>query len=306
MKALFCNVSEPACGVFQFGENLFGILRDSSHIEWRLHHASDKEAFMELAKGFDAVLYNYSSLIASFVSVAPFAQLEKPQFLIFHDAALDESRWDGIFFSDPTLASYGKWHVFGRPLPESSDGPVNRPNTVLPVIGSHGFIGAWADLVVQRVKDEFHNAQVRLNLPFAKHVDADGAQATAMAERCRAIASDSGIELFINHSLLPPFALLDWLRSNDMNVYLRPTDMNWRGVASAPDFALAADRPIAVNRCNAFRHLHNLDPSICIEDRNLLEIFEEGIRPFQAFKNRWCDPEIIRRQIENVIVECVS
>lgn len=304
MNCIFVNYPEPKCGVVQFGRNLWGVLKDSGNVRWSYAEPTTVGELRSVTSmpEPDAVLYNWQGGQGGFLADAPFPWLSAKQYLVYHDLAVDESKWDGILFSDPTMTPRGKWHVLGRPLPE-----YHLPRTVgrseMPVFGCNGFIGAWADQVVHRVMQEFEYARIRLNLPFARYGDADGSQARAMADRCRnMVVNNPGIKLEISHDFLPQPELLNWLAANDLNLYIRPSNMNWRGVSSAPDSALAVNRPMAVNKCNAFRHLHNLKPSICVEDHSLLEIIGNGLSPLVEFKAKWCDPEVIRRQVEEAIL----
>lgn len=302
MKALLVNPTNPVCGVHAYGKNLFQNLEGSTRVRWTYAEPENIGALRALCSmpTPSAVLYNYSSLIGSFLSEAPFPWINCPQGFVFHDAEAND-RFDAIFFSDPTFAPHGKWHVLGRPLPRYEVKPFQYRNGV--TFGCHGFLGAWANEVVNRVLQEFEFATIRLNLPFAKYGDASGSQAMAMANQCREmVANKPGIKLEISHEFLPLDSLLDWLAGNDMNIYVRPISMGWRGVSSAPDSALAANRPLAINKSNAFRHLHNLSPSICVEDSSLTEIFANGLSPLVAFKAKWCDPEILRWQVEDVLM----
>lgn len=305
MNALFVNGStEPQCGVNQFGKNLYAILAGSNNIQWAYHEATTVGAFRAVTSmpSPGAVLYNWQGGQGGILADAPFPWLRCPQSLVYHDLAVDENKWDAILFSDPTFTPRGKWHVIGRPLPQFDIPNVKMP-LKLPTFGVHGFLGAWSDQVVHYVTQGFENAAIRLSLPFAKYGDSDGSKAMAMAERCMSmVANHPGIRLKITHDFLEPEALVFWLSQNDVNCYFRPGDMNWRGISSAPDFALAANKPIAINRCNAFRHLHGLSPSICIEDSSLTDIFSNGLSPLTAFKARWCDPQVIRDQVERVLM----
>lgn len=304
MKALFVNgSSEEACGVNQLGKNLYAILKDSKNIQWE-YCAPDNIGQLRAAAILpkpDAVLYNYQQGQNTFLNDSPFPWLGK-QYCCYHDLSINEDRFDGILFSDPTMTPQGKWHVIGRPLPRYHRRPNTASSSPIPVIGSHGFLGAWSDQLVHKVTQEFEHAIIRLNLPFAKYGDANGSQATAMAERCRnMLVNKPGISLQISHDFLPMDRLLDWLRENDINCYLRPP-APWRGVSSAPDAAISVGKPVCVNKCQAFRHLHNLTPSICIEDRSLTDIMLDGLSPLVPFVAKWCDEDVIREQVERVLM----
>lgn len=309
MKCLFVNgSSEPQCGVNQFGKNLYAILKDSENIQWHYHEALTVEDLQSVVAMHEpsCLLVNWQSGQGGVLSGAPFAFLNRPQYLCYHDNDINENAWDGILFSDPTMTPRGKWHSIGRPLPEykgqsfseMANSPIPNPELI---IGVNGFIGAFADQVVHKALQEVEYGTVRLLLPYATYGDADGSQARTMANRCRNMVNNSGITLEISHEFLPQPKLLEWLAGNTINVYIRPTNMNWRGVSSAPDSAIAVKRPIAVNKCNAFRHLFDCTPSICVEDNSLMEIIGNGLSPTLPLANKW-SPENVRADVERVLM----
>jgi len=304
MNCLFVNgYGEQACGVVAYGKSLYDNLKDSTNIRWNYCEPPTPGALraMSTMPTPDVTVFNYQSGQGGFLADAPFPFLKK-QVLVFHDCQVDEARWDAILFSDPTMNPRGKWHKIGRPIPQYKPKglhPIN-PELPRPIVGVHGFIGAWADQVVHRVMQEFETATVTLSLPFAKYSDSTGAAAMAMADRCRNMVAGSGIRLFVSHDFKPQWELVEWLHSNDLNCYIRPPEMNWRGVSSAPDCALAARRPLAINKCSSFRHLHHLSPSICVEDFSLMEIIGNGLSPLVKLYSDW-SPENIRQDVEKVL-----
>jgi hypothetical protein len=298
VNALFIQNQDPECGVFQMGWNLFQILNESQRIRWEYYDLPTTPP-LNVLRRFDVLLYNWSPLIGGWISAAPLA-IPPRQFSICHGEPMDESKWDGILFPGETAPLTGKWHAIGRPLPHYIPTPVYL-HVEQPIIGVHGFMGAWADGVVKLVLEQFERATVRLHLPFSKFCDPFGVQATTMANLCRDMVLGSGVKLDISHDFLPQSKLLDWLAQNDLNCYVRPADMIWRGVSSAPDCALAARKPIGVSRCNAFRHLHGLSPSICVEDHTLTEIISDGLSPLIPLYQRWLD-ETVRSEVESVLL----
>lgn len=295
-SALFCNTNEPVCGVQQMGMTVFSILKPSARVHWD-YYDGPTMPFMHLLRRYDAILYNYQGLIGGWMNYAPFRDM-KNQWLIYHDLDIHEEKWTGILFADETMAPRPAWHKIGRPLPEfrTITPKLNLPQ---PIVGVHGFLGAWANRVVSRVMEEFEVATIRLHLPFSKFCDPDGNQARAMAAQCRAlVATRFSVKLEVTHEFLPQQQLLEWLSQNDINCYFRDPAMHWRGVSSAPDCALAVRKPLAVNNCQAFRHLHGVTPSICVEESSLTEIIQNGLSPLIPMYHKWA-PEIVRNQIEN-------
>jgi hypothetical protein len=299
MRGLFINTSVKECGVYQYGLNLHSLIQVSALIGWEYWGESQIPDFAYL-KQFDVILYNWAPLIDCWIKSAPFDGLKK-QALIYHDGDVG-NKWDAILFSDPTMTPHDNWHPIGRPIPNWNPYGIPPLASKHAVLGVHGFIGAWADQVVARVVGEFEYATVRLHLPFSKFCDPDGSRAKAMADRCRAMVQGSGVAVTVAHDFMDRLRLIEWLNQNDLNCYIRPGEMNWRGVSSAPDYGLAAHKPICVNRCNAFRHLHHLSPSICVEDLPMEEIIRNGLTPLVPLYQQW-GMEQIRKQVEDVLLK---
>lgn len=281
-KILFCNTSVPQCGVYQYGFHLGMALIRSEKFEFIYIQPGSAESFMlECVKHHPvAVFYNWHPDQHGWMEGAPFPNLSAKQFLIYHDWDAHPEKWDGVFISDPTKASDGKWHSIPRPLPSWTPTAPTEINMDCPTLGVHGFGGASADWLVTRAIDEFDNAVVRLHLPWAFYGDSAGVEARKMADLCREhVKRKPAIELQIQHHWMSVPKLLAWLSLNDMNVYLRDPAAHWHGVSSALDSALAVRRPLAVNKCMGFRHVHGVTPSICLEHRSLKQILSTGTAP---------------------------
>lgn len=301
MRAMFVNTIEPVCGVRQFGINLFTILRHRDRrIEWWY---AECHSYENLIASFnhctpDVIVYNWAPLIGGYLSGAPF-HLPVKQVLVYHDGDV-AGNWNAILFADPTMPSHDNWHPIGRPIPEWKQTPRYLAAKGL-AIGVHGFLGAWSDRVVTQVIKEFEYATVQLLLPFARYGDADGRKAMSIVSRCQELTSGTGVNLSVRHDFLPQNELLEWLAQNSLNCYLRPPEMTWRGVSSAPDCALAVRRPIAISHCNAFRHLHGTTPSICVEDSSLKDIISHGLSPLVPLYDKW-SAENVRKQVEDILL----
>lgn len=292
MKILFCNSIEPNCGVHQYGVHLFSALNAGSKHEMlydRPTSIPDVRNWIE-KEGVEALVINWHPNLEGWVRELerhndPFRS-KIPKVLAHHDWISNESLWDAIIFSDPTMINHGKWFSIPRPLPAWT--PVESPvETKHPKIGVHGFNGASANMVVERGMKEFESATFRLHLPFATFGDPDGKTAKEMAGLCRdLVKGNERFKLDVNHEFLTMHGLLAWLSENDLNCYFRDIEPDWMGVSSALDAALAVRRPMAINKCKGFRHLHDLSQSICIEDRTLLQIIESGCVPLAPVHER--------------------
>ena len=291
---LFLNTEVPHCGVHQYGRTLFSILEKSINYRFVYREAGDFLDFRESvnAENPAATIFNWYPDIGGWQKDGPF-DFSGKQLYIYHDWQVPrESEWDAILFSDPTFVNHDNWHRIPRPIPLLTRGATveDAPSpSAGPVIGVHGFYGAYGEHVVKLVMENFAKARVRMHLPYAHYGDTKGETARMVAAKCLAMANEQpGIVLEISHHWMTMDQLLVWLSNNDINCYIRDTETPWRGVSSALDAALGSYRPIAVNRCPGFRHVHHCKPSICIEDRTLSQILATGTDPLLPlfFQNR--------------------
>ena len=109
---------------------------------------------------------------------------------------------------------------------------------------------------------------------------------SAIAEKCKALIVKPGIHLNITHNFLDNNAVLDFLAQNTINVFFYENKNN-RGLSSTVDIAMAVQRPIAVSNAAMFRHVLDVEPSICINQNNLKTIIQNGFVPLQKYFNEW-------------------
>jgi len=309
---LFCNSTEPACGVYQYGRNFYHAISTKSRFNFIYAQPTSLEEMMVLVEKHEvaAVLYNWHPDQGGFIKEAPY-KLEmngRPirEVLIYHDWEPNTVKFDAVLFSDPTMKPHTNWIPVPRPLPPTVVRPEKLRPAGLPVIGVHGFYGASSDRVVEQVMKDFDAAIIRLHLPFAYYGDREGKTALELAQRSMELAQRRpGFEVQVSHEWLDTPALIAWLADNDLNCYLRDTAGVWRGVSSALDAALAARRPIAVNRCQGFRHAFDCTPSILIEDRTLKEILSSGLAPLQPLYDANTNERLAAR-VESVLLALVG
>lgn len=255
MKILYINSKPEKCGVHNYGKRLFEILKHEIDLDYR-------EVDSEIDySGFDTVIYNYHYATLPFVRSEPIRQI-----VLFHEAHLAFT--PDVFISVSELP---------RPLFENI--ALIQPKNVVPVIGSFGFGFPDKDYsrIATMVKNEFSEAVLRLNIPFAQFGDSDGALAVGEAAKCRSILADTNIKLEVNHEFLPDYDLLSMLAESDINLFLYK-DSHGRGISSATDYALSCGRPIGISSSEMFRHLPR---EICVDNHSIKELIEKGTAPLQ-------------------------
>jgi SAM-dependent methyltransferase len=164
----------------------------------------------------------------------------------------------------------------------------NFPVPSKPIIGSFGFgtPKKGFEKIVQLVQQEFDVADVRFNIPSADFGDKNGISARAIATNCKDLINKPGIKLIVTHDYLNDKTMLDFLAQNTLNVFLYE-DTSGRGLSSTVDLAMAVQRPITVSDAVMFRHVLDVDPSICIKNNNLKTIIQNNFTPLQKHYHEW-------------------
>lgn len=284
---LIVNTRERACAIHQYGLNLYWVLNTSKNIKPLYVEPRD---LLDLTQGVawmkpDAILYNWHPTQGGFLKDAPFkVEPDVKNLCMFHEIGWGRMNdFEAALYSRVDKENIiGTWHRIPLLIPIPESFPELKPvNPDCPIIGVSGFGGAFSNRVVERVAKDFGKGRIRLHLPFANYGDKDGNLAKGLAENCRYTTKDTPIELEITHDFFVQDHLLAWIARNDMNVFIRPTDTPWSGVSASMCAALAAKRPMAISRSQCFRHLWDVTPSICVEDRTLKQILESGTKPLE-------------------------
>ncbi len=303
-KIIFINPTEPRCGVHQYGLALFDILLKSKKHMPVMTGLDDWGLTTELFKSFDPaiMIWNWHPLIASHLSDGPPRQYSCRHILVKHEDHVQEPAYDRVIFSAPQEDYRNVRHI-GRPLPHWPIREIPPPNTGTIRVGCHGFGGAWAaQLATQLVTTEdVSKMTFNFHLPYSPYVDPNGVHAERHAKMVQQILCPRGGTVNTWKHFMGMRALIDWLSVNHVNCYIRDK-VHWVGVSSALDAALVARRPIAINKCEAFRHFWDCKPSICLEDRSLTDIIASGDEPLAPLREKWSQANILA-QIEKVIDE---
>lgn len=235
MKILLISRKELQCGVADYGKRLYDILRPHFDITFR-----EVETLEDCSPGgYDIVLYNYHHATLDFIKDDILTRGVK-HYAIYHEGPL---HWTPDKIIDTSI----------RPIIEDAE--------LLPVlptftVGSFGFGFPDKNLpgICQMVRDQFIEATIRLNIPFAYYGDRDGFLAMREADKCREVLQGTSIDLQISHDYKTQADLIAWLSQHHVNLFLY-TASHGRGLASATDYALSAYRPVGVNDSEMFRHL---------------------------------------------------
>ena len=295
LDVLFVNHPAAQCGVHQYGLNIATQLRAIAGVRLHYQTASSANDFIEAYKSLRpaAVIVNHFDATMPWFTPEVAREIEVPRLGFLHEMtpdgveSLDNSLFDVHLVSDPTDRS-SRPDVFHSPrlLPDFCN---YAAEPIVPTFGSFGFgiANKGFEECIDRIQAEYDEARIIFQMPFNDVVDRSGAHhAQAPAERCRKRVLKPGITLEIHHSFLKTRALLKFLGSNTANIFLYDESLH-RGLSSVLEFAVAARRPLVINRCQMFRHVSSLVPGVSLHDRTIREIVAEGITPLVPLYNEW-------------------
>ena len=135
-------------------------------------------------------------------------------------------------------------------------------------------------------------------MPFSYFGDPNGEQARERIRELNQIITKPGIKIEVSHNFLSDEEIIKWLNSNTVNCYFYDY-LEGSGIASSPDYAIAANKPIAVNNSRMFLNLHDLNPPIEIEKTCLKDIIKNGTVPLIPIYKKYKQTNVLK-DYENI------
>jgi GDP-D-mannose 3',5'-epimerase len=163
-----------------------------------------------------------------------------------------------------------------------------------PIIGFQGFGFPHKGIIriAAKIQEEFDNATFRLHMPFSFYGDPNGDKARQRIYEIQQIITKPGIKIEVSHDFLSDEDIINWLNKNTINCYFYDY-LESSGIASSPDYAIAAMKPIAINNSRMFVNLHNLEPSIEIEKNSLKNIIKNGVIPLLPIHKKYTHKNVL-------------
>ncbi|KAF0126449.1 MAG: hypothetical protein FD154_1100 [Elusimicrobia bacterium] len=329
-NVLFFSHRSSKCGVYEFGKNVFEVLKRSNKFKFQWTEVSSlEEVQAAISRESPAVaIYNYYPSVMPWLTtkLAPrlyrnnISDMPVLQIGIIHEVTqavadsaiayrnlfvaggerrLASSIFDYYIAPDPTLRLLNPLvYKTGRLIPRYRN---NFPVPEILTVGSYGFgmPNKGFERIVNVVQQASDNALIRFHIPPADYGDRDGVSARRIADKCREINFKPGIRLTVTHDYMSNEAVLDFLAQNTVNVFLYE-DCGGRGISSALDNALAVQRPVAISDASMFRHLMNVEPSVRISQNALTTIVKNGFAPLSKYYEAW-GPDNLLWEYERIL-----
>lgn len=300
---LFINHSEKACGVQQYGKRVAQIFKASK--KYNVIYAeptcsNELCGLIQILKP-KATIYNYLPETMPWLNPMIIEKIRASgytiQGLIVHNVGY-QNWFDFYLHQNPHYPQNGRNYSLLRPLFNS-----NRlaPFIFKPTIGTFGFGSKVKhyDDICGLVNEQFDEAEINMHLTVS-HFRPNHEELIEVKSQCRSRIKKPGITLNFTSDFKDDEEILDFLNGNSVNVFLYNYYPNYNGISSVIDYALSVRRPIAVCKSNMFAHINNVFPSICIEDRTLPEIIDNGIESISRFRDLWSNANFVKH-LEGVI-----
>jgi len=295
---LFISHKETNCGVHDYGLNVFDSIKKSQKLNFiycECENVSELDNYVRKNKPV-AIIYNYHQATLKWLNAKIIRKFSIPQIGTIHEITqqiadkANNSFFDFYIASDPTLLLRNPL-VFktGRPLPVFEN---KMQSSERITIGSFGFgtHGKGFDKIILAVQQEFDEAIIRFNIPFAEFGDREGKNAKKIATLCKELITKPKIELQLTHDFFNKHELLEFLSKNTINLFFYE-QMENRGISSAIDYALAVNKPIGITFSIMFRHIFSKE--ISIENNTIKSLIQNGTGYLVKYHNDWSQNNLI-------------
>jgi hypothetical protein len=301
--------AKAACGIGLIGKLIGETLMRSQNYEFHmLYTDTQQETALKINELQPrVVIYNYAPGTTPWMDAPGIRDYFSDiiHIRIMHDMfqrLADEYRpehhagWQYIIADDPSVTETPHVFITNRLIPDPAQHEYQ--DTGVPVIGFQGFGPPHKGIarLAHQIQAEFDEAVFRLHIPFGFYEDLihgrAGSNALARVAEVNSIITKPGIRLEFSHDLWETDQVVEWLAQNTINCYFYDY-LDGCGIASSPDYALAARRPIALTKSHQFRNFWNVEPSIFIEDKSIKEIIAQGTAPLEPFYTAYSAASVI-------------
>jgi hypothetical protein len=257
------------------------------------------------------IIYNYHSIATAwlpdpFTSIMPWEDV-KHVFIHYDmtqrkvDECVDIPNY--IITDDDTLIGNTKVFMVSRSMPfvRTTTPSKSSDEKHIPKIGFQGFCNSQkcVEKLAHQVNSEFDEAILRLHMPFSHFWDPDGKCNKITMNNVRNIITKPGIQIEYSDNFMSDEDIVAFLAENDVNCYFYDY-LDGSGIASSPDYAIMARKPIAITKSHMFRHLWDLTPSIMIENSSLRTIIENGTAPLEPLYKKY-NHEVVIKNYESIV-----
>lgn len=305
MNILIINHSVVNCGVYQYGKRFANILSKSTNhnfVYCELNSHAELDQKIEEYNP-EIIIYNYLGGTMPWVNEGTVQNLRVKgikQMLIVHNIGY-ATFFDYYLHQNPYHQNVDDRNfAILRPLFDYSPDFEMSSDTIN--IGSFGFgfRVKHFDQICRIVNDQLYDRKVQINLHLTtSHFCPNANDIQAIKNDCLRYITSPNINLNMTHDFMSDKQMLDFLYSNNLNIFLYQNFPQYNGISSTIDYALSVKKPIAICRSNMFSHISDVRPSILIEENSLSNIIDNGF-VLEERANSWTNDKFIMN-IEKIV-----
>jgi hypothetical protein len=264
----------------------------------------------------EIIFYNFAAPTMPWVADSSWKNnLDCEHVLVYHDGnqnladSFHPDHWFGFKYmvtDDPTLDTHSSKYFFTTRRLIAPFSPTKAyVENEYPVIGFQGQLVPHKGLprIITQVQNEFKKAKIRLHCPHYHYGSGEQVWRTTL-QHTLAHLTNPDIEIEINTEIFTDQQIVDFLAENTVNCYFYDY-LDQCGLASSPDYALAAKRPFCITKSFQFRHFWDNDPTILIENTTIKQVIENGMKPFDKYYEEYTEDNVIK-DYESIIETILS
>jgi FkbM family methyltransferase len=270
-EGIFYNSKKAVCSIYESGLMVYNCLKKSPF--YNLTYTEESNFLYN----YDFAIVNEHLTVNNWVTEEMINTFNKPVFCIVTEVTYTENYIDkspnfytAYIVLDSSIKEKNNVYGFPRPL-EDYLIPKYHDNKI-PIIGSFGFATAGKNWhkIVEETQNNFEEAIIRFNIPFASYVQDNAEIINEIITKCNSILINPKIKLEITHNNYTKEELINWCAQNSINCFLYDREEFFgSGLCSTTDQAIVSEKPLLVSKDITFRHIHkyiDFYPNISIKE----------------------------------------
>lgn len=289
----FINTSAQRCGIGQYGRDLFYEVLCKSKKHGYYFNSEPSLPDLE-GDNNDLIIINAPIWMPEW----KLKRFPKTKIILIQHwdmINVTQSDFYNVFPNPKLNADLQRCFTTSRLIRKTNSLPLAR-GAEIPLIGTFGFatVVKHPEWLAKEVMNSFDKAELRLHLP-GNDTWADPESPSYRVENMlRGMMPSEKYKISISREYASPQHLLEFLAYNDLNVFFYGPEQ--LGLSSAVDWAIAAGRPIALNKVPTFSHLFNHHPSPFVDDypeKGRLKFILDNKDDFAAIREAWTDENLL-------------
>lgn len=266
-SGIFLNSKKSNCSIYESGIMCYNIMKKS---DYKLDYSEEQNISITHLSKYDFIIVNHHYIVNSWITDDILLRYNGISFCIVTEVMymnrcpinkkVTPLCFDFYIILDPSIKDKKIFYGFPRPI-ELISNMCQYIDKGYPIIGSFGFATQgkeWRE-IVNIVQNEYDNALIRFNIPYATHCgESYKNNLEKVIIECKNTIYKPNIKLEITHIYMTQDELIAWCGQNTINCffYTRTKKHNFQsGLCATTDQAITSGRPLLITHDPTFRHI---------------------------------------------------